>query len=332
MSRKKLVTLLAAAALVTGCKSRLTGNEGNLEFSYVADDALTDFNKPIAVGAKLDVEVAEVGTRRAVTLQKATSDDAAVLAIAGFSGNKLTLEGKSSGSALIEVEAKRSDDAVVTDSVNMLARVPEVLKLRHTCASGAEAAYLVDHEFLVPFDMEMKNGQPVIGYGYHPVELLPQGALTLDATTKDQSSLHLKSGKERMEATVKSTLDATSLKLFLVQPGDVDAAVLEGPTQAGTEIGKSNLFLVRPKVGERMLCQPTLALTAASTTPEICEVKAANTGGDVNENPENKHGWVQVTGKKLGKCEFTVTYAAAKGGAGLTSPFTADIIEVKRPQ
>lgn len=54
-----------------GCESTITGNEGNFQFSYPADDRVLDFNKPIAIGARLDVSVRTAGDRTAVTLSAA---------------------------------------------------------------------------------------------------------------------------------------------------------------------------------------------------------------------------------------------------------------------
>ncbi|HCF56896.1 MAG TPA: hypothetical protein DFS52_02730, partial [Myxococcales bacterium] len=65
--------LVFAAVAIAGCQSMITGNEGNLEFSYRADDEVRDFNKPIAVGAKLDLEVRTNGTRQTVELLEATT-------------------------------------------------------------------------------------------------------------------------------------------------------------------------------------------------------------------------------------------------------------------
>lgn len=331
MSRKTLKLLLAASVLgAVGCQSRITGNEGNLEFSYTTDDDFTDFNKPIAVGAKLDVKVAEAGNRRKVTLKAATTDDTDVLAVAAFSGDRFTLEAKKAGSAEIQVEAEKSGGEVVTDSVNMLARVPEVLKLRHSCTTGAEAAYLVDQDIHLAYDMQMKNGQPVIGYGYHPVTFEPEGAITLEKDNKLQATFRLRTGKEKGEVVVKSTIDDTQARLVLVEKGDVDGATLVSGAQE-TRVGASNAFHILPRVGELLVCQPKIELTARSETPDICEATATNASGDVNENPENLHGWVTVTGKAVGKCTFSVTYPAAKGGEGVSAQFTTDIFDVVKP-
>ena len=57
-----LLTIGALLAIGTGCTSKITGKEGNFQFAYAADDDPLDFNKPIAVGGRLDLRVTQVGT------------------------------------------------------------------------------------------------------------------------------------------------------------------------------------------------------------------------------------------------------------------------------
>jgi len=154
---------------LTGCQSRITGNEGNFLFSYWADDDIVDFNKPIAVNAFLDVEVREVGTQLPVTLTDASTDDPAVLDVTGFDSYVATVQGMGDGGALLSVAGTTAGGDALTDSVNLLARVPEVHVLGHTCTPDTTAGYLVDSEILVPYEFMMTNGQNVIGYGYYPV-------------------------------------------------------------------------------------------------------------------------------------------------------------------
>ena len=76
MSARHVATMAAFGSLalavpsLTSCRSEITGNEGNLEFSYVADDDLLDFNKPLAVGASLDLRVTPAGTMPAQEFKK----------------------------------------------------------------------------------------------------------------------------------------------------------------------------------------------------------------------------------------------------------------------
>ena len=105
MNRTHVLVALVGCSLTIGCVSRQTGNEGNLEFSYVAEDNINDFNKPIGVGATLPMEVRAAGTRAPVTLTAAQFADTAVLEVTEFSGINLTAEGKGDGNTLLEVVA-----------------------------------------------------------------------------------------------------------------------------------------------------------------------------------------------------------------------------------
>ena len=76
---KRIMLAVASMGIASGaCVSKTTGNEGNFEFSYPADDRVGDFNKPIAVGAFLDLEVRDVGDRSPVALDSASFVDPSV--------------------------------------------------------------------------------------------------------------------------------------------------------------------------------------------------------------------------------------------------------------
>jgi len=319
----KAVVGLSLAALMMGCMSRTTGNEGNLEFSYVADDDVTDFNKPLAVGAKLEVTVGQAGTHKYVDLKTAESSDDRVLKVLSFSGNKLILEGVAHGGALIEVEAKIPTGEVVSDSVNMLSRVPEVLVLRHTCSSDSEAYYLIDQDIWLSYDMKMKNGQPVIGYGYYPFTVSPQAALTIDQTTRDQAFFHMKTSATAQLVTLNSTIDSTVARMNLVNAGSIDGATLSA--SGATKVNQINHYQVLPTVGGKPVCQAKTPVSAASLTPDICEVSASGPVSNDADTAKNEQGWIRVNGKAVGTCNFTATYSAAKNGAGHTQQFSVEV-------
>ncbi len=44
------LALACLLAVTLGCRSRITGNEGNFQFSYPADDDVVDFFSPHAAG------------------------------------------------------------------------------------------------------------------------------------------------------------------------------------------------------------------------------------------------------------------------------------------
>ena len=176
-TKRILIGLAVVGASSLACTSTQTGKAGELEFTYVTDDDVRDFNKAIAVGARLDLEVRESGNapyqERKVTINEATSSDESVLSVVGTSGDVFTVEGTGTGSAELRADATTVDSGEgLVDTIDMRAAIPEVLKLQHSCGdnpSGRVGKYLVDQTILIPFEMELADGQPVIGYGYYPV-------------------------------------------------------------------------------------------------------------------------------------------------------------------
>lgn len=325
MRRNTIITGLVALAALAGCESKLTGNEGNFTFSYTADDDVRDFNKPIAVGAKLDVKVQAVGGG-AVTLSDAQSDNQAVLKVAGFTGNVVTVEGVGAGGALISVEGTPPSGTSLKDSVNMLSRVPEVLKLSHVCTANRDAAYLVNQPISLTYDMEMKNGQAVIGYGYWPLRFTPEGDVTHNVTTKDQQFLRLKTGATKAEVTISSTIDATTATLHVITAADIDAADF-AVTPGKTKVNASNLFELRLSAGGLPVCLPDLEGSATATTADLCEASMVTVPrvDDDRDYEAPTLRVVKVTGKAAGECTFQATWPAANGGAGLTKAFSVVI-------
>lgn len=125
--------------------------------------------------------------------------------------------------------------------------------------------------------------------------------------------------------TVASTIDTASKTLVLVEPGDVDGADFYDPMNVPrTLIGATTLYNVVVSVGGQPVCQAFMDNTATSTSPAICEVMKV-AAPDSATGPKNEFGWVKVTGKAAGTCNFTVTWAQANGGVGLTVPLSVMI-------
>lgn len=307
------ISRLAIVALTLGmvgaCESKVTGNEGNFQFSYPADDDLFDFNKPIAVGARLDITVEQQDV--AVDLREAKSDDPAV-EVVDFNGSVFTVEAQSEGNVLITVEGS-VDSKVLTDSVNLTARIPDHHGLRHSCGDDGQVAYLAGQKAYVPFDMTMENGQNVIGYGYYPVTF--SGGATLDVA-------HQGSQYFRIDAVtagsfqITSDLDATTLDLTIVDEADIDgvaepfAFVFED-----IDVGDTNPFYVLPMVGNRTVCQAIVDVVVTSDTPSICTVRDSNSIAGESTDAGKEAGWFQITGVAAGTCEYTVSYPTSGASA-----------------
>lgn len=315
--------VLAGGWIATGCSSRITGNSGNLEFSYTTDDLTSDFNKPIAVGAKLELKVQTAGDRQPVSISDVFTDEE-VLLVDSFSGDNFILVGNGEGNSLVEVLAD-GPEGEVEDSVNMRAAVPEVLKLSHTCTGNELGLYPVGKsDVLVPFDMELSDGTQVIGYGYYPVEL-QEGLGTLQANSTDQANLRLDLGATPGDYTLSSTVDDTSLTIRLIEESQITGASVNDDSPNFRVIeGETNFIYVWPAVGEDIVCQAQADMTVQSLTPEICDVRN-------NETPEdpgqfvNSEGFVAIEGLAAGECQFDVTFPNGNDGAGATTMFTAQI-------
>ncbi|MCO4745686.1 MAG: hypothetical protein KC912_12915 [Proteobacteria bacterium] len=312
------VTVLALAA----CDSTITGNEGNLTFTYDADDDVLDFNKPIAIGASLDIRVAEVGTNTPVTLTAASSDDETVIEVADFAEAKLTLTGVGDGNVEISVEADTEDGTVMTDSVNMNSRAPEVHKLSHTCADGG--AYMSGMAVYVPFEFEMSNGQAVIGYGYYPVVSSDETKLKRDAEFQGQQYMRydtLAAG----DVTLTSDIDGSVLELTIADEAQIDGIADPIPfVLEDIDVGDTNPFYVLPTVAGETVCQANATIAVTSDSPTICTVELTSDAVAAG-TAQYETGWFEVTGVMEGTCTYTVTYPAGSAGAGTSAQFTYPI-------
>lgn len=319
MHSSKLVLVPALLAAMLGCDSTITGNEGNLTFSYDADDAVFDFNKPIAVGAMLDLTVAEVGSGEDATISSASTDDEGVLSVSEFSGSLLTLSALSEGSALVMVDAEVSTGPV-SDSVMMSAAIPEVLLMSHTCGE-AGGAYLSGQSIYVPFEFEMANGQPVIGYGYYPVTSSDESVLVRDASFTGQQYMRLDT-LSAGTVTLDSDIDDGSLAFTVVDEAAIDgvaeplAFVLED-----IDVGDTNPFYVLPSVGGVTVCQAQATMEVQSDSPDICDVRTI--GSEVAAGDARyETGWFEIEGLQEGTCAYTVTYPLGAAGSGASASFT----------
>ncbi|MGI5863664.1 MAG: hypothetical protein ACOX6T_16625 [Myxococcales bacterium] len=317
--------LVFAAVAITGCKSTITGNEGNLEFSYWADDEIRDFNKPIAVGAKLDIEVHTNGTHQKVDLLEVTTEDPSVLKVAGKLGNMMTLEGVGEGTTDVTVEAKTKAGETVSDWITMRARKPNVLKAWHSCTQETEGIYLVNHDIAVGFDLRYEQGsvkEPVIGYGYHPITIEPAAALALDQVNKDQQHFHFKTAASAQTATLTSTIDSTALTFRLVEEGAIDGASFAIDAEHKVRLNADALLHVLPTVGGKPVCQSQTAMSVEVLTADVCSVQTAT-----NEAGGSEAHWIKVSGKALGTCNVEVTFPKGANGAGASAQLSVEVVD-----
>jgi len=315
------IALIGTSLSLLACTSSITGNEGNFKFTYAADDAVLDFNKPVAVGARLDLLVTSADDNTPVDLTDARTDDPGVMEVADVQGSRFTLEGTGDGNVLVEVAGTTTGGDELTDSINMNAATPEVHRLIHTCdRQGDRAAYLTDEDVVMEFEFQRANGSPIIGYGYYPVTL-DGDAVSLDAEASGQLWMHLSTGSTPGEVTMTSEIDGTTRTLVVVDDASIDGVVEPlGIVWEDIDVGDTNAFYVLPTVGGDVVCQAQTPMTARSLTPDICEVS------DIDPDPQSEEwGWYEITGVQAGTCEYEITYTAGNGGAGASATFTFPI-------
>lgn len=317
MNRFLLPILIVACVVLGGCYSRLTGTHGKITFAYPAVADVTNFNKPIAPGARLVLKGLEVGNDdeelQILSLESQAPD---VLRVVSVDPSAAILQGVSVGSARLEMRARDRYGRVFTDTVTMTVDGPDHVVFQHACTDGEFAAYPANAEISIPFAMSKGNGQPVIGYGFHPVSVTPKAALELDTSSQDQGALHFKSTKPRHRVALRSTIDDGILGLALVEPGEVDG--FHADSLGATVVGGEAFAFFQPTVIGVPLCQGRLLIRARSTTPSVCTA-TARLGDDGDE--ENRLSIVRIFGKDYGICEFEVTYPEAEDGEGLTRTF-----------
>ena len=248
-----------------------------------------------------------------------------VLNVTSFEGHKITIQGIGDGNALLEVEGQTNGGENLSDSINMLARTPEVLELRHSCDASETAAYLTSERVWVHFELEMNNGQPVIGYGYYPVTPSDPEAFALNNAPQTAQWMAFNTGTSSKSVTLNSDIDDTTLEAVVVTKGQIDgiqepiAFVLED-----IDVGDTNRFYVRPTVGDLTICQGNLTKQLTSDTPDICRVQDRDPP-DASGDLKYEYGWFEIEGRAAGTCRYTVTFPDGAGGNGVSKQFSYPI-------
>lgn len=315
-------TVMAAAmfaclsAVKMGCgliESTTTGELGNLSFSYDTSEEIRNFNKPIAPGAKLRITVRDAGGApgTGAEVKAAATDNPSVATVVSFEDSDVIVEGVSEGQFALEVSAEVGFPAETKeDRVSMNIREPEVLKIGHACKSfGANKAYyLVGHHVELSFEMELADGQDVIGYDYYPITLDQPELAQLTRGHEDPKVFKFTLGSQPGDLLISSTVDDTTATIGIVDEAAIDGARMLGAERDLGAVG--TLRRVRPTVGGEDICSSELEREVRSITPEVCSV-----------TPGNKPEYVRIEfepGVIDDPCRFEVIYDGGNGGEGMT--------------
>lgn len=311
-------TLIGLASLA--CQSTTTGKSGELKFQYDTDDSIANFNKPIAKGALLDLKVFKAGSGLIkANVSAATPEDASVFEIDNTSGHVVTIKGVGVGESELSFQTDQGDDAI-----DMMVRVPEVLKAQHHCLapSASNGVYIQGRDVAVPFDLELLDGQQVIGYGYYPMSFDDEG-ITLKPGAKRADFAQFDIGPEvEGEVVMSSDVDDKTLTFEVIKEADIDG--VEAMVFAPIRVQDTDFVHLLPQFEGKHVCQAKVAMSVTPTSPDTCQVTLLPDDG-IQSDLTLKYGWIEVKGIAKGDCTFDVSIPSANGGAGLIESLTLEV-------
>lgn len=300
---------------LSGCYSKATGYNGKFTFAYAAGLQFENFGKPIAPGARLDLEAFANGSEDNLVITAATSSRPGVIAIGKVSSHHIVLIASEPGVADIEVTARDGAGNTLVDTMFLHVEKPTVHGLEHACTKEREAAYVVGEDVHVFHGLATRDRRPVIGYAYAPVRVAPQAALELIPQTQGVDAYTFRVRTANPKVSIRSTVDDSALSLRLVNRGELKDATLDCPNDCRTFEGQSRYVVAHVTLGEMPVCNQNTLTKARSLTPEICSVTAKlEDEGEANENREQL---AVLKGLKFGICTYEVTLPELDGGRGV---------------
>jgi hypothetical protein len=200
--------------------NRLTGERGEAVFVYYSGEDPGNFNKPLATGATLRVDVEALGGE-GVEVREARAHDPARVRVREVTRDEVTLEGVSPGFSLVAVEALAPGLGVVRDRVRLrvddvrevafkpeyahdpddgLERAGEALIERMSWRRVAEAggvareiAVRTNARVDIPWTRLSASGEPLVGEGVRPFEIVPRGGIVVEEAGSDALTLRMPS-------------------------------------------------------------------------------------------------------------------------------------------
>ena len=323
----QLAVLAAACVGLEGCYSKATGYNGKFTFAYAAGLQFENFGKPIAPGAKLDLEAFANGSEDNLVITGATSSRPAVIAIGKVSSHHIVLVAGEPGVADIEITARDGAGNTLVDRMFLHVDKPTVHGLQHACTEEREAAYVVGENVHVFHGLATSDRRPVIGYAYAPVRVAPEAALEPLPQTQGVDAYTFRARAPNPKVSIRSTVDDSALSFRLVKRGELKDATLNCPNDCRTFEGQSRYVVANVTLGETPVCNQNTLTKARSLTPEICSVTAKLD----DETDENREQLAVLKGLKFGVCKYEVTLPELDGGRGVRLTGVAKIGRVEFP-
>lgn len=337
--------MVTVAAGCSGCQFQAAqeGERGNLEFVYTAADGDTTFERPLAVGSGLRVNVEPLGGRSLDYVTAVTSSDSSVIAAEVETGasDAIYLVGRAGGHAEIEVEA-RGGGETYSDRILMSADWVDQVGLSHSCTAGTDAAYLADYDATILLDRRNDRGQKLVGTaasqslddahlgcqleiypadeqqrpycdtaGLHFPEFLDYGEVELFPIDE----VGLTSGSHPALGVHAVSAERISLEQFPRDEARVDRtrsieleAYWEDPGNAHGPGGSTDW----------PVCTH-MAMDIEVRTPDICTGRSGSTSFSIDSSDENE---IDIRGVRRGSCQLDIYVLDEFGEVG---PFPVDV-------
>ena len=303
------VGLVMVSAVLVGCESRLTGERAELVFAYDAHEDVENFNKPIALGAQIELRVTEVGTDDHVEVTKVETSEH--LEYIDSAANLFALKATKPGAARVSVLAESDYDGPRRDSVTMRVEPIDSVRFEHVCSDSSSAVYLAgSSDVEVAWYRRTARGEPLIGGGVYPVAVEPAGAIVLREDDEDQSYLHFELPRAVEHVKIYSpTLEHEPIFMKVIDSNSVDRIAIDefDDDLVLFEDGWDYAHFYPIHQGEAV-CEATLRIDAKSLTPDICDVRP----GFPDEPEAALEGVVSITGKKMGVCRYEAWYPGTR--------------------
>ena len=313
--------------VLCGCFSKVTAQEGKFTVAYPSMVEHDNFVKPIAPGAKLEVQVWANGTTEKLEVIVAKSSRPDVLAVGPIKEKSFVLIGKTPGVAEIEIKAKAQNGTELVDKMFFHVAKPVAHKLEHSCTEEAEAAYVVGDDVWINHTMKSADGRNVVGGDYAPLAIEPRSALQL-VEQPQAGGIYLFKAKSAKNVTLRSKIDDQALTLKIVQWKDLSDVTLYAPGRM--LIGGATYAFASVSAGKTTLCSQTALTKAKSLTPDICKV-TAKLDEDPDGDDSNHEQLARITALAFGVCKYEMTLPELANGKGVVLKGETKIGRVEYP-
>lgn len=307
-SRSPVVWSVAAAIVASclgcaGCDgvAEQEGKQGELQFSYAPRDGRAEFDRPLAVGTELPLQVEGIDEEPVAQLRRVGTDDQDVLRArrSRARSDALVMEGIAPGTAELNVEARLERGGELrSDRIDFDVASTERVALRHTCTSRRAAAYVTEHAIALEMDRFASDGRALVGEGNCPVRAEPSGRLRV--TDCWEGTLNLASTIEPGPNELRVVgARGDSLDVHVVSPELVD---FETPHNY-LEEGDFETIDFEPHTSNWPICGG-LALTVTTLTPGVCSLQSTSFSSTQLEREDRNR--VSIRAEYPGDCILEV--------------------------